>query len=189
MRALALLLLLTCAVSAQAGNFMQDVDAVIRLARLDNGDPSQFGPMRFAALSASEGATVRYPNGQVFTHYANREGATLYYPNGQVATHYAMRAGATWYYPGGKVATHYMGNSGATWYYPNGQVITHYAGQTGATWYYPNGKVLTHYMGNSGATWYYDNGSVMVSSGPAFSAGQLLDVPSILAQILWGGML
>lgn len=151
MRALALLLLLTCAVSAHAGSFMEDVDFVIRLARLDSGDPSQFGPMRFAAMSASPGATVRYPNGNVFTNYAHQAGATLYYPNGQVATNYAM--------------------------------------QTGATWYYPNGKVLTNYMGQSGATWYYDNGSVMVSSGPAFSASQLLDVPSILAQILWGGTL
>ena len=184
-----LFLALICGATAHAASFMEDVDRVIRLARLEGADASQFGPVRFAAMAAGPGATVRYPNGNVFTNYANQAGATLYYPNGKIATNYAMQTGATWYYSSGAIATNYMAQTGATWYYPSGQIITNYAGQTGATWYYPNGQILSNYMGQSGATWYYDNGTVMISSGPAFSANQLLDVPAILAQIMWGGTL
>jgi hypothetical protein len=186
------MLVLAVAAPLFADSFMEDVDRVIRMARLEAGGAcgsvaDDFVGVHLAAMGASAGASVYYPNGKVLTNYARQAGATLYYPNGQVATNYAMQAGATWYYPNGQVATNYMGQPGGTWYYPNGRVLTNYAGQVGATWYHANGRVLCNYMGQAGATWYYENGNTMISSGPAFSAGQLLDVPAILAQIYWSG--
>ena len=167
------ILILAAAAPLFADSFMEDVDRVIRLARLERGGAcgtgvDEFTGVHLAAMAASPGATVYYPNGQILTNYARQAGATLYYPNGKIATNYAMQ-------------------TGATWYYPNGKILTNYAGQVGATWYYANGSILCNYMGQAGATWYYENGSTMISSGPAFSAGQLLDVPAILAQIYWSG--